>query len=229
MAGAGYKWLQIHQFGATKYRILTNFDNSGHQVNVHTFKLSSQLVNVNVQRTFNSHANPSFAAGGGDLVVMKDINSPLVSARLRVGFSAGANLDINYSKSECSHHWPWWSMVIRFVQLMIHIHSLAHLRLLLSMLYRWQGGRKSSLNFPWPSYYILSAWSWRPPARFYTSRHGLPMYTDIVYSLVNIGQSSTLSRRWALNFSLLIFKHTSPESQYPANALCIHIPCHYHN
>ena len=228
MAGAGYMWLQIHQFGATKYRILTNFDNGGHQVNVQTFKSASQLVNVNVQRT--SHANPSFAAGGGDLVVMKDINSPLVSARLRVGFSAGANLNINYSKSEGSHHWPWWSMVIRFAQLMIHIHSLAHLRLLLSMLYRWQGARKSSLiNSPRPSYYILLAWNWRPPARFYTSRHGLPMYNDIVYSLVNIGQSSTLSRHWALNFSLLIFKHTSLESQYPVNALCIHIPCHYHN
>ena len=76
--------------------ILTNFDNVVNQVNVQTFKLASQPVNFNV-RTFNYRTNPSFAAGGGDLVVMKDRN--LVSARLRVGFPAGANLNVNYSRS----------------------------------------------------------------------------------------------------------------------------------
>ena len=83
--------------------------------------------------------------------------------------------------------YAWWSIVIMFVQLMIHIHSLAHL--LHSMLYRWQGARKSSLNSPWPSNSIPSAWSrlGRPIARFCTSRRGLPMYyTDIVSSLSSI-------------------------------------------
>ena len=111
-----------------------------------------------------------------------------------------------------------WSMVIRFVQLMIDIHSLA-----LSPFDTIQmtSAGKSSLNAPWSSYSIPSAWSWlgRPPAQFCTLWHELLMYTDIVQFFVN-------PRHWAdaaLNFSLLIFKHT-----YPANAFCIRIPRHYH-